>query len=94
MEISPSVPKLSRDPSGQYSDFNVLSSLNSQLFESSALMHVSAVKSLLSALRQLSCQCIAATSGIVGQASNEKLGSISFSVDRILSILTNNLHSI
>ncbi|KAL6528116.1 hypothetical protein OROHE_015066 [Orobanche hederae] len=63
-EVSPSVPKLSRDPSGQYSDFNVLSSLNSQLFESSALMHVSAVKSLLSALRQLSCQCIAATSGV------------------------------
>ncbi|KAL6582312.1 hypothetical protein OROMI_006326 [Orobanche minor] len=30
-EVSPSVPKLSRDPSGQYSDFNVLSSLNSQL---------------------------------------------------------------
>ncbi|KAL6582309.1 hypothetical protein OROMI_006323 [Orobanche minor] len=42
----------------------MLSSLNSQLFESSALMHVSAVKSLLSALRQLSCQCIAATSGV------------------------------
>ncbi|KAK6139372.1 hypothetical protein DH2020_026880 [Rehmannia glutinosa] len=93
-EVSTAVPKLTRDSSGQYSDFNILSSLNSQLFESSALMHVSAVQSLLSALRQLSRQCIAATLSNVGQASNQKIGSISFSVDRILSILTNNLHRV
>ncbi|KAL8061656.1 hypothetical protein ABFX02_02G099900 [Erythranthe guttata] len=93
-EVSTAVPKLTKDSSGQYSDFNILSSLNSQLFESSALMHVSAVQSLLSALRQLSCQCMAATLSSNGQTSNHKLGSISFSVDRILLILTNNLHRV
>ncbi|KOM55061.1 hypothetical protein LR48_Vigan10g095300 [Vigna angularis] len=56
-EVSTPV-KLSRELSTQYSDFNILSSLNSQLFESSALMHISAVKSLLSALCQLSHQCM------------------------------------
>ncbi|GFP93569.1 protein mon2 homolog [Phtheirospermum japonicum] len=57
-------------------------------------MHVPAVQSLLSALRQLSCQCVSATLSSVGQTSNQKFGSISFSVDRILSILTNNLHRV
>ncbi|KAL0425375.1 UNVERIFIED_CONTAM: protein MON2 [Sesamum radiatum] len=80
----PTVPKLSRDSSGQYSDFNVLSSLNSQLFESSALMHVAAVQSLLSALRQLSRQSMATTLSSIGQTSNQKVGSISFSVERML----------
>ncbi|XP_047946837.1 protein MON2 homolog [Salvia hispanica] len=93
-EVSATVPKLTRDSSGHHSDFSILSSLNSQLFESSALMHISAVQSLLSALRQLSCQCMDATLGINGQPSNQKIGSISFSVDRILSVLTNNLHRV
>ncbi|XP_031260059.1 protein MON2 homolog [Pistacia vera] len=53
-----STAKLTRESSGHYSDFNILSSLNSQLFESSALMHISAVKALLSALRQLSHQWV------------------------------------
>ncbi|XP_019187108.1 PREDICTED: protein MON2 homolog isoform X1 [Ipomoea nil] len=93
-EVSTAVPKLTRDSSGQYSDFHILSSLNSQLFESSALMHIAAVKSLLSALRQLSHQHMSATfSGFV-QASNQKVGSISFSVERMLSILVNNLHRV
>ncbi|CAH9087132.1 unnamed protein product [Cuscuta europaea] len=93
-EVSTGVPKLTRDSSGQYSDFHVLSSLNSQLFESSALMHISAVKSLLSALRQLSHQFMSATvSGFV-QSSSQKVGSISFSVERMLSILVNNLHRV
>ncbi|XP_073141433.1 uncharacterized protein [Henckelia pumila] len=93
-EVSMAVPNLTRDSSGQYSDFNILSSLNSQLFESSSLMHVSAVQSLLSALRQLSRQCISTTSSSFGQTSNQKIGSISFSVERILSILVNNLHRV
>ncbi|KAL8528032.1 hypothetical protein ACS0TY_005737 [Phlomoides rotata] len=93
-EVSTAVPKLTRDSSGQYSDFSILSSLNSQLFESSALMHISAVQSLLSALRQLSRQSMEATVSSNGQASNQKIGSISFSVERILSILTNNLHRV
>ncbi|MCD7465518.1 hypothetical protein HAX54_001463 [Datura stramonium] len=92
-EVSTAVPKLTRDSSGQYSDFHILSSLNSQLFESSALMHVSAVKSLLSALRQLSHQCMSAAVSGFGPTSSQKSGSISFSVERMLSILVNNAHS-
>ncbi|KAM7273445.1 hypothetical protein ACFE04_028109 [Oxalis oulophora] len=92
-EVSTAVSKLTRESSGQYSDFNILSSLNSQLFESSALMHITAVQSLLSALRLLSDQCIAGSSSGFGQSSNQKIGSISFSVERMISILINNLHS-
>ncbi|XP_059291369.1 uncharacterized protein LOC132044850 isoform X2 [Lycium ferocissimum] len=93
-EVSTAVPKLTRDSSGQYSDFHILSSLNSQLFESSALMHVSAVKSLLSALRQLSHQCMSAAVSGFGPPSSQKSGSISFSVERMLSILVNNVHRV
>ncbi|KAL3516234.1 hypothetical protein ACH5RR_023136 [Cinchona calisaya] len=95
-EVSTTVPRLTRDSSfsSQYSDFHILSSLNSQLFESSALMHVSAVKSLLSALRQLSYQYMSAISGGLTQASNQKFGTISFAVERMLMILVNNLHRV
>ncbi|GKV07351.1 hypothetical protein SLEP1_g19144 [Rubroshorea leprosula] len=93
-EVSTPVPKLTRESSGQYSDFHILSSLNSQLFESSALMHISAVKSLISALCQLSDQCMTGTSSGFGPATNQKIGSISFSVERMISILINNLHRV
>ncbi|XP_019071203.1 uncharacterized protein [Solanum lycopersicum] len=93
-EVSTAVPKLTRDSSGQYSDFHILSSLNSQLFESSALMHLSAVKSLLSALRQLSHQCMSAALSGFGSMSSQKSGSIIFSVERMLSILVNNVHRV
>ncbi|KAL5566940.1 hypothetical protein UlMin_030104 [Ulmus minor] len=93
-ESSTGIPKLMRQSSGQFSDFSILSSLNSQLFESSALMHISAVKSLLSALRQLSEQCISGASSGSGPAPNQKLGSITFSVERMISILVNNLHRV
>ncbi|KAJ4816243.1 ARM repeat superfamily protein [Rhynchospora pubera] len=83
-EVSTSVSRMSRESSGQYSDFHILSSLNSQLFESSALMNVSAVKSLLSALRQLSSQYI----------SGQNIGSVSFSVQRMTTILVNNLNRV
>ncbi|KAM3332856.1 hypothetical protein ACQJBY_028158 [Aegilops geniculata] len=89
-EVSASVSRLSRDTSGQYSDFHILSSLNSQLFESSALMNVAAVKSLLSALHQLSSQHISGNS----QLSGQQIGSIAFSVERMTSILVNNLHRV
>ena len=56
-------------------------------------MHVSAVKSLLSALHMLSHQSMTETSGSVSSASSKQIGSISFSVDRMISILVNNLHS-
>lgn len=69
---SAAVSKLTRESSGQHSDFNILSSLNSQLFESSAMMHASAVKSLLSALRQLSHQSMAGTLSSVTQTSSQK----------------------
>ncbi|XP_021281525.1 protein MON2 homolog isoform X2 [Herrania umbratica] len=93
-EVSTAVPRLTREYSGQYSDFSILSSLNSQLFESSALMHISAVKSLLSALCQLSHQCMVETSSGFGPATSQKIGSISFSVERMISILVNNLHRV
>ncbi|KAF2298593.1 hypothetical protein GH714_024248 [Hevea brasiliensis] len=93
-EISTAVQKLPRESSGQYSDFSILSSLNSQLFESSALMHISAVKSLLSALCQLSQQCMTEASSGFGPAVSQKIGSISFSVERMISILVNNLHRV
>ncbi|KAJ4955381.1 hypothetical protein NE237_012164 [Protea cynaroides] len=93
-EISTSVPKLTREPSGQYSDFTILSSLNSQLFESSALMHISSVKSLLSALCLLSHQYMLGNSSGFGQTSNQQVGNISFSVERMISILVNNLHRV
>ncbi|XP_014754709.1 protein MON2 homolog isoform X3 [Brachypodium distachyon] len=89
-EVSASVSRLSRDTSGQYSDFHILSSLNSQLFESSALMNIAAVKSLLSALHQLSIQHISGNS----QLSGQQIGSIAFSVERMTSILVNNLHRV
>ncbi|KAM1468445.1 hypothetical protein ACFX2I_033404 [Malus domestica] len=93
-EVSTGVPKLTRESSGQSSDLNILSSLNSQLFESSALMHISAVKSLLSALCQLLQQCMAGiTSGTV-PTSSQKVDNINFSVERIISILVNNLHRV
>jgi len=148
-EVSASVSRLWRDMSGQYSDFHILSSLNSQvrrvflfrlicccfsslnfiacmlkcilfhcwrdlfesccfscfnysvmlncilflcwrkLFESSASMNTTAVKSLMSALHQLSSQHISGRS----QLSGQQIGSISFSVERMASILINNLHS-
>lgn len=56
-------------------------------------MHVSAVKSLLSALHMLSHQSMTETAGSVSSASSKQIGSISFSVDRMISILVNNLHS-
>lgn len=93
-EVSTGVSKLTREPSGQYSDFSILSSLNSQLFESSGLMHISAVKSLLSALRQLSYQSMAGTLSGISQTSSQKTGSISFAVERMISILVNNIHRI
>ncbi|KHN16173.1 Protein MON2 like [Glycine soja] len=91
-EVSTPVPKFTRELSTQSSDFNILSSLNSQLFESSALMHISAVKSLLSALCQLSHQCM--TSSSLGPTTSQKIGSISFSVERMISILVNNVHRV
>ncbi|XP_020208634.1 protein MON2 homolog isoform X2 [Cajanus cajan] len=93
-EVSTPVPKFTRELSAQYSDFNILSSLNSQLFESSALMHISAVKSLLSALCQLSHQCMSGTSSSLGPTTSQKIGSISFSVERMISIIVNNVHRV
>ncbi|KAF6142246.1 hypothetical protein GIB67_012095 [Kingdonia uniflora] len=93
-EVSSAVPKLTKESSGQYSDFQILSSLNSQLFESSALMHISAVKSLLSALRMLSNHCMSGTSSGSGQTASQHIGSIGFSVERMISILINNLHRV
>ncbi|KAF3786151.1 MON2-like protein [Nymphaea thermarum] len=107
-EVPTVVSRLTRDSSSQYTDFNILSSLNSQLFESSAMMHISAVKSLLSALRNLSNQhCVgrthasgqtsvspqtSGTNAFVGSA--QQIGSITFSVERMIAILKSNLHRV
>ncbi|KAK8546017.1 hypothetical protein V6N12_026821 [Hibiscus sabdariffa] len=93
-EVSTSVPRLTKASSSQYSDFSILSSLSSQLFESSALMHISAVKSLLSALCQLSHQCMVDASSGFGPTISHKTGNISFSVERMTSILVNNIHRV
>ncbi|GMI84989.1 hypothetical protein like AT5G27970 [Hibiscus trionum] len=93
-EVSTFVPRLTKASSGQYSDFSILSSLNSQLFESSALMHISAVKSLLSALCQLSHQCMIDASSGFGPTISQKIGNISFSIERMISILVNNIHRV
>ncbi|XP_068649645.1 uncharacterized protein [Aristolochia californica] len=93
-EVSSAVPRLMRDTSGQFSDFNILSSLNSQLFECSALMHISAVKALLSALRLLSHQYAYGNFSGAGQASTQQTGNITFSVERMTSVLINNLHRV
>ncbi|XP_078441897.1 ARM repeat superfamily protein isoform X2 [Wolffia australiana] len=93
-EVSASVPRLTRETSGQYTDFSILSSLDSKLFESSALMDVAAVKSLLSALHMLSNQSISVSSGGLGQSSSLQLSNISFSVERTILILENNLHRV
>ncbi|VAH80547.1 unnamed protein product [Triticum turgidum subsp. durum] len=53
-------------------------------------MNVAAVKSLLSALHQLSSQHISGNS----QLSGQQIGSIAFSVERMTSILVNNLHRV
>ncbi|XP_021742311.1 protein MON2 homolog [Chenopodium quinoa] len=93
-EVSTTATRLSRESSGHYSDFNILSSLNSQLFESSALMHISAVKSLVYALCQLSQQSLPGIAGGFPPTSSQKIGSISFSVERMISILVNNVHRV
>ncbi|XP_031477870.1 uncharacterized protein LOC116248950 isoform X2 [Nymphaea colorata] len=107
-EVPTMVSRLTRDSSSQYTDFNILSSLNSQLFESSAMMHISAVKSLLSALRNLSNQHCVGRTHASGQASvspqtsgtnafvgsAQQIGSITFSVERMIAILKSNLHRV
>lgn len=56
-------------------------------------MHISAVKSLLSALRQLSNQHVPGSLSGLGQTSSLQIGSITFSVERMITILVNNLNS-
>ncbi|KAK2632494.1 hypothetical protein EUGRSUZ_L01484 [Eucalyptus grandis] len=57
-------------------------------------MHTSAVKSLLTALHQLSHQSITGMPSVFGAASSQKFGAINFSVERMMSILVNNLHRV
>lgn len=107
-EKSASVPRLTRETSGVSSDFNILSSLNSQLFESSGLMNTSAVCALLEALRQLSNDSLGGVTVGLGQSAALNFGilgsSVSaqtqqttnkvFAVERMIAILVNNLHRV
>ncbi|KAL3691163.1 hypothetical protein R1sor_004814 [Riccia sorocarpa] len=88
----------------QATDFQILSSLDAQLFESSASMSTSAVCSLVSALRQVSNNSlVGVVSGLGSAASGSSTGGIAsaisgstlpkiFGVDRMLTVLTHNLH--
>ncbi|XP_057816566.2 uncharacterized protein LOC131029908 isoform X2 [Cryptomeria japonica] len=107
-EISSAVPRLTRDTSSQYSDFNILSSLNSQLFESSGLMSTSAVRSLLAALCQLSNESLTGATSGLGQTAAVNTSPLGtsvaatipqtankiFSVERMIAVLVNNLHRV
>ncbi|CAM6084070.1 unnamed protein product [Calypogeia fissa] len=87
----------------QASDFQVLLILDSQLFESSAMMTTSAVCALIAALREVSLNSLAGvTSGLGTAASGSSVTVAStvgvamlpkmFAVDRMLATLSNNLH--
>lgn len=56
-------------------------------------MNISSVKALISALRQLSYQSMHGASASVGPGSSQKVGNIKFSVERMISIIANNIHS-
>ncbi|KAL2622814.1 hypothetical protein R1flu_003019 [Riccia fluitans] len=89
----------------QATDFQILSSLDAQLFESSASMSTSAVCALLGGLRQVSNNSLvgvvsglgsaasgsSATSGLSNAIGGATLPKI-FGVDRMLTVLTHNLH--
>ncbi|BBN13645.1 protein MON2 [Marchantia polymorpha subsp. ruderalis] len=89
----------------QATDFQILSSLDAQLFESSAIMSTSAVCALLGALRQVSNNSLvgvvsglgsaasgsSSSSGITNAIGGATLPKI-FGVDRMLTVLTHNLH--
>ncbi|KAI5060182.1 hypothetical protein GOP47_0024602 [Adiantum capillus-veneris] len=105
-EVSAVVPRFSRDLSTQSSDFNILSTLDSQLFESSAFMSTSAVSSLLTALRQVSNESLIGVtsgfgqtvSGVTPNVASSVGGTIQptmpkmFAVERMVATLVNNLH--
>lgn len=105
-EVSAVVPRFSRELGTQSSDFNILSTLDSQLFESSAFMSTSAVCSLLSALRQVSNESLLgvtsglgqAVSGITPNMASSVSGAVPqalpkvFAVERMVATLVNNLH--
>lgn len=105
-EVSAVVPRFSREFGTQSSDFNILSTLDSQLFESSAYMSTSAVCSLLTALRQVSNESLMGVTSGLGQAVSgntpNMTSSVSgpipqsmpkvFAVERMVATLVNNLH--
>eukprot|EP00250_Pteridium_aquilinum_P017543 c23683_g1_i1 orf=245-5539(+) len=105
-EVSAVVPRFSREMGTQSSDFNILSTLDSQLFESSAFMSTSAVCSLLTALRQVSNDSLMGVtsgvgqvvSGITSNMGSSVSGAIPqampkvFAVERMVATLVNNLH--
>eukprot|EP00249_Psilotum_nudum_P022267 c28446_g1_i3 orf=509-5821(-) len=105
-EVSAVVPRSSHETGNQSSDFNILSTLDSQLFESSAYMSTSAVCSLLTALRQISNDSLIGVASGLGQAlpgsSTAVSSSVSasmpqltpklFALERMFATLVNNLH--
>lgn len=104
-EVSVSVPK--QGTSGGLSDFSILSSLDSQLFESTAHMSDTAVRALIAALRQVSKGAVSGISSGLGMAasgSNQERGPGAggvpqglprmFAVDRMVDTVMHNLHRV
>lgn len=102
-EVSAVVPRLSREMGSQSSDFNILSTLDTQLFESSAYMSTSAVCSLLAALRQVSNESLMGVTSGLGQAVSGSTSAVGggaipqsttkvFAIERMVATLVNNLH--
>eukprot|EP00850_Spirogloea_muscicola_P011262 SM000069S20699 [mRNA] locus=s69:305828:318440:+ [translate_table: standard] len=97
-----SMPRSSRESAKHSSDFSILSTLDAQLFESSALMSAGAVRALLSALGDIEIAALkevisglglaASGSSTSAQSGVAPSGSKLFSTDRMLATLSMNLN--
>eukprot|EP00850_Spirogloea_muscicola_P007731 SM000040S14743 [mRNA] locus=s40:68395:80992:+ [translate_table: standard] len=97
-----SMPRSSRESAKHSSDFSILSTLDAQLFESSALMSDGAVRALLSALGDIEIAALkevvsglglaASGSSISAQSGVAPSGSKLFSTERLLATLSMNLN--
>eukprot|EP00850_Spirogloea_muscicola_P022427 SM000294S10819 [mRNA] locus=s294:115581:128242:+ [translate_table: standard] len=97
-----SMPRSLRESAKHSSDFSILSTLDAQLFESSALMSDGAVRALLSALGDIEIAALkevisglglaASGSSISAQSGVAPSGSKLFSTERMLATLSINLN--
>ncbi|EFJ19302.1 hypothetical protein SELMODRAFT_444206 [Selaginella moellendorffii] len=83
-EISTVVPRITRDQGSQSSDFNILSTLDAQLFESSGIMSTPAVRSLLAGLMEVSSNGVQGLTTGLGLAGTSSVSSV-FNLDSFLN---------